>query len=795
MSQFYARYVPPAAKAIVKEPLPSPVEKRKRQVDDEPKSKKRKKQKKEAQQDETAIKSQMKRSNGISHDHLRQGDQKAEASQPADSQSLPKPKDSKVKKEKKKKSKQEPPAPSEDVEAEDGSHNRKHGSVLAKFNQARAEQPTEQNDAPELSDDEPMELHGLEPIPQPEQTAAPRARPTYSTLAPWQADAVQVVHRQSRSFTDLKVSESIAENLRKNRIDKSFPIQTTVLPLLLSGKQRHAGDVCVSAATGSGKTLSYVVPIVEDLKDYATTKLRAVIVVPTRELVQQVRQLCEICAAGTKLKLAAASGNKALKDEQNLLIGEEELYDPERWDQEQNAPMDWENFSMSAFLDEAQRQQSSRSIHFVKQISSKVDILITTPGRLVDHLRSTSGFNLDHVKWLVVDEADRLLNESYQEWVDTIMPALQSQAATSTRDELLKHMRMKPPVRMVQKVLLSATMTSDISKLSSLGLDNPKLVVLGHAQLESKGTQPEVPAQAATEGDFHLPPSLTEYVVPLKDGYEKPLYLLELLRTRILAPSIAETKPVNGIGKDEHSSMDIDSDADTSSDSDSTDPSSDSDSDSDSQSDSDSESSASSPTSNARTSPLPFKRQLPKSTKTPTNPNRALIFTRSTAAATRLSLLLSLLSPSSLSISTLTKSTSTSSASRRALSNFRSGKTSILIATDRASRGLDIPDLSHVISYDVPASALTYIHRVGRTARAGKEGTAWTLLEHREGRWFWGDIGGKRDGEGNGVISRPGGGKVQKVSDLVVDVEAWKERYEAALGKLEKEVKGKGGGE
>ena len=55
---------------------------------------------------------------------------------------------------------------------------------------------------------------------------------------------------------------------------------------------------------------------------------------------------------------------------------------------------------------------------------SLVDILIATPGRLMDHLRSTPGFSLQHVRYLVVDEADRLLTQSFQDWLPTILAAL-----------------------------------------------------------------------------------------------------------------------------------------------------------------------------------------------------------------------------------------------------------------------------------------------------------------------------------------------------------------------------------
>jgi ATP-dependent RNA helicase DDX51/DBP6 len=59
-----------------------------------------------------------------------------------------------------------------------------------------------------------------------------------------------------------------------------------------------------------------------------------------------------------------------------------------------------------------------------------------------------------------------------------------------------------------------------------------------------------------------------------------------------------------------------------------------------------------------------------------------------------------------------------------------------LVCSDLISRGIDLPNVSHVISYDVPIDVKKYVHRVGRTARAGKEGTCWTLIESQEVRVF-----------------------------------------------------------
>jgi ATP-dependent RNA helicase DeaD len=70
----------------------------------------------------------------------------------------------------------------------------------------------------------------------------------------------------------------------------------------------------------------------------------------------------------------------------------------------------------------------------------------------------------------------------------------------------------------------------------------------------------------------------------------------------------------------------------------------------------------------------------------------------------------------------------------RVMQAFRTGRTELLVATDVAARGLDIPHVSHVINYDLPSSAEIYVHRIGRTGRAGREGAAITILDPREQR-------------------------------------------------------------
>ncbi|KKY28678.1 putative atp-dependent rna helicase dbp6 [Phaeomoniella chlamydospora] len=636
----------------------------------------------------------------------------------------------------------------------DGNATSKHTSVLSKFKRSREAASKIER---QVDDDEEsiQELHGLDPLPQPAPASVGVTKPTYPTLPQWLASPTRVPAFTRSRLTDVKIDGKILHNLEGQGISEAFAVQSAVLPLLI-GDVRYNGDLCISAATGSGKTLAYVLPMIQGLMGYATTRLRGLIVVPTRELVKQARDICELCSSGTGLKIASAVGSRSLKDEQDLIIEHYEQYRPTKT-KDSSASMtvdDWINLDLRKLMDQPQHLHDKSLSSGVR---SKVDILICTPGRLVEHLRSTEGFHLSHLEWLVIDEADRLMSESFQDWVETVIPALEDDRPEdqSLTNEILRQAHVPRPARKLQKVVLSATFTKDISKLNSLQLRNPRLIVVGdHEALTDEGVQHD------EQRLLHLPQALLEYAVPVGDGSEKPLYLLELLRQRVHM-EVADTEPSSPIEDpdDETSDSEASSDSETSS--------------SESSSDSSDESDETASTnSDKEDKPAQHKRK-----------SRCLVFTGSTESAERLLRLLTILDPRLAgSVGTLTKTSARSS--RRAISDLRRGKLSILIATDRASRGLDIPELEHVISYDVPNSVTTYVHRVGRTARAGRSGQAWTLIAHREARWFWNEIG-----KGNGEIKLGRGGRVQKKALRLSEDEDARAQYEQALKTLGEEVK------
>uniref|UniRef100_T1K4P1 ATP-dependent RNA helicase n=1 Tax=Tetranychus urticae TaxID=32264 RepID=T1K4P1_TETUR len=160
----------------------------------------------------------------------------------------------------------------------------------------------------------------------------------------------------------------------KKSIQNFFPVQRAAIPVIidvLSCNNFHRGrDVCVSSPTGSGKTLSFVIPIVQTLINRVEVKLRAIIILPVRDLAQQVYKVLEDFAKPCGLKATLSVGHRSFQEDLNCII-KEVSPGKYRW---------------------------------------LIDVLVTTPSRLIDLIHNCAGFDLSSLQILVLDEVDRLLD-------------------------------------------------------------------------------------------------------------------------------------------------------------------------------------------------------------------------------------------------------------------------------------------------------------------------------------------------------------------------------------------------
>jgi ATP-dependent RNA helicase DDX47/RRP3 len=230
-------------------------------------------------------------------------------------------------------------------------------------------------------------------------------------------------------------------------------------------------------------------------------------------------------------------------------------------------------------------------------LGKRPHIVVATPGRLLDHLENTKGFSLRNLKYLVMDEADRLLDLDFGPVLDKIFRVLPKERHT---------------------YLFSATMTSKVESLQRASLSNPLRVSVSSSKYQTVSTL------------------LQSYLfIPFK---HKDIYLVYLLNE--------------------------------------------------------------------------FAGQS------------AIVFTRTVNEAQRLAILLRFLGFGAIPL----HGQLSQSARLGALGKFRGRSRDILVATDVAARGLDIPSVDIVLNFDLPPDSKTYIHRVGRTARAGKSGRALNLV-------------------------------------------------------------------
>ena len=218
----------------------------------------------------------------------------------------------------------------------------------------------------------------------------------------------------SRSFGVLGLSRPLLKGLASLSFTTPTPIQSKTIPIALEGK-----DVVGGAVTGSGKTAAFVIPILERLmyRPKRTPTTRVAILAPTRELALQCYNVAKKLAGFTDITFGQAIGGLNSREQE-------------------------------------------------KQLKLRPDIVIATPGRFIDLERNSASFSVSTVEILVLDEADRMLEEGFA-------------------DELNEILSKIPKSR--QTMLFSATMTSKVDDLIRVGLQRPVRIMVDAQRATTSG--------------------------------------------------------------------------------------------------------------------------------------------------------------------------------------------------------------------------------------------------------------------------------------------------------------------
>ncbi|XP_023756784.1 DEAD-box ATP-dependent RNA helicase 37 [Lactuca sativa] len=358
------------------------------------------------------------------------------------------------------------------------------------------------------------------------------------------------------TFAEIDLGEALNLNIRRCKYVKPTPVQRYTIPISLAGR-----DLMACAQTGSGKTAAFCFPIISGImrgqfaqrpRGTRTVFPLALILSPTRELSCQIHEEARKFSYQTGVKVVVVYGGAPINQQ-------------------------------------------------LRELERGVDILVATPGRLVDLLERAK-VSLQMIRYLALDEADRMLDMGFEPQIRKIVEQTDM-----------------PPPGQRQTMLFSATFPREIQRLASDFLSNYIFLTVGRV-----GSSTDLIVQRV------------EFVQEV----DKRSHLMDLLHaqkendsnTKALTLVFVETK--KGADSLEH---------------------------------------------------WLYSNGFPATTihGDRSQPER-----------------------------------------EQALRSFKSGKTPILVATDVAARGLDIPDVSHVVNFDLPNDIDDYVHRIGRTGRAGKTGLA-----------------------------------------------------------------------
>mmetsp|Transcript_35783 Transcript_35783/g.80530 ORF Transcript_35783/g.80530 Transcript_35783/m.80530 type:complete len:514 (-) Transcript_35783:14-1555(-) len=349
----------------------------------------------------------------------------------------------------------------------------------------------------------------------------------------------------SKPFASFGLHETLLSSIASLKWENATKIQASSIPPALEGR-----DVIGLAETGSGKTGAFSIPVLNYLLEKPQRSVFAVILAPTRELAFQIHEVVAALGSGMGASSVCVVGGVDMASQAIAL---------------------------------------ARNPH----------VVVATPGRLLDHLQNTKGFHLRQIKYLVLDEADRMLSMDFEREINEILEVIPDHEGGR------------------RTMLFSATMTSKVEKLQRASLVDP------------------VRVEVSTK--FQTPKKLLQSYLFIPAKY-KDCYLTYLIN--------------------EHAGQSI------------------------------------------------------------------LVFGATCNNVQRLALMLR-----NLGFPAICLHGQMSQPKRLgALTKFKAGGRDIMICTDVASRGLDIPSVDVVINFDLPGHGKDYIHRVGRTARAGRSGKAIAMV-------------------------------------------------------------------
>nr|WP_319252075.1 DEAD/DEAH box helicase [uncultured Celeribacter sp.] len=361
-------------------------------------------------------------------------------------------------------------------------------------------------------------------------------------------------------FTDLNLAPKVLKAIEEVGYESPTPIQAGAIPAALEGK-----DVLGIAQTGTGKTASFVLPMITMLaRGRARARMpRSLVLCPTRELAAQVAENFDTYTKYMKLTKALLIGGVSFKEQDAL-------------------------------------------------IDKGVDVLIATPGRLLDHFERGK-LILSDVKVMVVDEADRMLDMGFIPDIERIFGL-----TPFTRQTLFFSATMAPEIERITNTFLSAPTRIEVARQATSGENIEQHVVM------FKGSRRD---RAASEKRKLMRALIDAEGENLKNGI--------IFCNRKTDVDIV-SKSLNKYGYDA----------------------------------------------------APIHGDLDQSQRNAT------------------------------------------------LEKFREGQIKILVASDVAARGLDVSSVTHVFNFDVPSHAEDYVHRIGRTGRAGRDGKAIMICEPRDEKNF-----------------------------------------------------------